>query len=107
MNDRYLDDLEDKIYHSTFCDGLLDIYSGLMFVAVGIVPLFESIGISRFIVIVFLVPPLIALVPLGRRIVSTPRLGVVHLGERRKELKKRMRYMSWLIVWGIGDWLNG
>ncbi|MFC1607396.1 hypothetical protein ACFL47_05440 [Candidatus Latescibacterota bacterium] len=98
IKDDYLKNLEKKIYETTICDGLLDIFCGLIFIAAGLVPILENIGFSRFITVALLVPPLMAIVPLGKKNITNPRLGIVILGESRSKLKRNMRIVYWIVA---------
>ncbi|MBT4483841.1 MAG: hypothetical protein HOC71_09210 [Candidatus Latescibacteria bacterium] len=97
LNDDYLESLEKKIYRATYCDGLIDIFCGFMFIIAGAIYALENIGVSRFITVALLVPP-IALLHAGRKLITNPRLGIVRLGDKHLKRKKNMRYVYWIVA---------
>jgi len=98
VNDDYLDGLEKKIYGATNCDGLTDIFCGLMFIAAGAIRAFESIGVSRFLTVAVFFPLVILIYQAGRIYIIRPRIGVVRLGSKRKMSLSRLRYVYWIIA---------
>lgn len=97
IKDDYLDNLEEKMYRSTYCDGIIDIFSGMMFVIAGISTVLENFGIHRVITIILFVPPVIVMFANGKYI-TTSRLGIVRLGVTRQKNLRRMRYVFWIIA---------
>lgn len=78
-----LKEIERKAYRSVFEDGIYDILWGAVFFVNALVPIFNSIGVSRFYgYAALLILPLIPLI--GKRVITVPRLGSVEFGPRRK-----------------------
>lgn len=90
-----LKELERRAYRATFQDGLWDIYLGLVFVAFGVGPLLRSAfdwseGQSITIHITLLLAAIMILI-LGKRYITTPRLGYVRFGAERKRKLAKLR----------------
>lgn len=84
QGDASLKEIERQAYRATFEDGIYDIVSGLLFLIFCLIPIFQSIGISRFVGYALLVIP--AIVPLlGKQYITIPRLGRVEFGQKRKQ----------------------
>lgn len=86
-----LKEIERRAYRSTFADGLYDIPFGLVFLILAWIPVLEAAGISRFYGYGLFVFPI--LIPwLGKRYITSPRLGAVEFGSKRKA---RSRFLFW------------
>jgi len=70
--------IERKAWASYFEDGLLDIFLGAMLLIGGIR------SITDYAWYTLLIVPLILVLPLGKRLITTPRLGHVKFGPARK-----------------------
>lgn len=82
-----LKSIERKAYRSTFEDGIYDILFGMIFLIPAIIAVLESVGVSRFYgYLLFLVPLVFS--PLGKRFITTPRLGAVEFGQKRKSRRR-------------------
>lgn len=84
--DDSLKKLERRAYRSTFNDGIYDIQFGLLFMVFAWIPVLEALGISRFYTYPLLLFPLIV-PPIGKRMVTIPRMGSVEFGQKRKSRK--------------------
>jgi hypothetical protein len=84
--------LERRAFRSTFQDGLWDIWLGLVFLMFAIGPLLEGAGVSeKATMVLWIGVDVIAFLILwmGKKYVTTPRLGLVRFGlQRRTRLKK-------------------
>jgi hypothetical protein len=69
--------IERKAWGSYFEDGLLDIFLGAMLLIGGIRSVTDSVWYTLLIL------PLILVLPLGKRLITTPRLGHVKFGSAR------------------------
>ncbi|UCE25473.1 MAG: hypothetical protein JSU74_05350 [Candidatus Zixiibacteriota bacterium] len=79
-------EIEKRAYRATFDDGLYDILFGVAFLILAWISTLDSIGVPRlygYLSVIIL--PLIPL--LGKKYISTPRLGAVEFGPRRKSKK--------------------
>lgn len=88
-----LKDLERRAFRSTFQDGLWDIYLGLIFVSFGSVPVLRGVfGLSSgggMAIHISLITLALVLLIVGKRVITTPRLGFVKFGvERQRKLSK-------------------
>jgi hypothetical protein len=97
--------LEKKAYRSVFNDGLWDIFTGLLILNLGVGPLFVlliSLQESWVIIIPTLLWNIMALsiFMLGKKYITTPRVGYVKFGPKRKskELKLKIFLMIVFIV---------
>jgi hypothetical protein len=70
--------IERRAWTSYFDDGLWDIFLGAMFLIGGIRALTENVWYT------LLVAPLVLVLPVGKKLVTTPRLGYVKFGPARK-----------------------
>jgi hypothetical protein len=83
MDPGSLKDIEKKAYQVTFADGLWDIFFGLLLLANAASPLLEFMQLPRQIAYaIFLLSPLVLI--LGRRYITTPRMGLVRYGAGRR-----------------------
>jgi hypothetical protein len=81
-----LKEIERRAYRSTFEDGIYDILFGGLFLIFAIIPIFEAIGISRFVGYALMIIPLTFSI-LGKRHITIPRMGSVEFGPKRKKKK--------------------
>ena len=95
--------LEKKAYRSFFKDGIYDVFLGLLLLSFGL-PLilnefhwldYETITIPLLIPIMINVVALLFLI-LGKKHITTPRLGIVHFGKPRK--RKMMHVKLFLVI---------
>jgi len=93
-----LKEIERKAYRSFFQDGIYDVVWGIMLIGFGLSPLLKNIGLARPLNIV--VFPILALVILlvGKKYITTPRLGVVKFGPKRKSDKQKMWKLASIIM---------
>ncbi len=87
QNPNSLKEIERRAYRSTFSDGLYDISFGLIFIVIGLIPVLESAGISRYWGYLLFLLPLLVIWP-GKRFITIPRLGAVEFGEKRRSRRK-------------------
>lgn len=82
-----LKEIERRAYRSTFEDGLYDLGFGFVFLILGWLPVLELTEIPRYYgYLLFLIPA--ALIPIGKRCITVPRLGSVAFGPERKHRRK-------------------
>lgn len=85
-----LKDLEKRAWRSTFQDGLWDIYTGLLFVGLGIYTIgLANIFIAMLILIMWEFGSFLVFY-LGKRMITIPRMGFVKFGETRKSKKIKL-----------------
>jgi hypothetical protein len=79
-----LKDAERKAFTATFQDGVWDIVLGLQLLAWGVAPLLEeTLPLSDFWVAILSLPIMLVLWA-GKKFVTTPRMGLVKFGPKRK-----------------------
>lgn len=78
-----LKNIEKRAYRSTFSDGLYDLAFGTIFMLMALIPVLESVGISRFFGYPFFIIPALIVV-IGKRVITVPRMGSVEFGPKRK-----------------------
>ncbi len=79
--------VERQAYTATFQDGIYDLFWAAFFLVCAWIPVMEAFGISRFYLYPsFLIPALI--VWLGKRFITTPRLGMVEFGSKRRNRRR-------------------
>jgi len=105
MNTLSLKELERKAFKSTFQDGIWDIYLGLLLMQIGFGPGLMAIGLSitaTLIVCLSLVTIAMIFFFLGKKKITTPRLGLIKVGPaRKKNLKKVTFMMSFSAILGV------
>jgi hypothetical protein len=82
-----LQEVERRAYRSTFQDGFYEILWGGLFLMFALIPVVESLGVSRY----YCYPSILvlALIPwLGKRYITQPRLGAVEFGGKRKSRQR-------------------
>lgn len=86
-----LKQLERKMYKSaSFQDGLIDIFMGFVLLANSFGPLFNSIGIPVPWNFFILSAPAWLIFLYVKKYITTPRLGVVKFGSKRKSRRKKL-----------------
>ncbi len=93
--------MEQKVFQTTFQDGLWDIYLGLLLIIFGLSPLLEYLGFGfseNWILI--LSAPVVITFWAAKKFISTPRIGSVKFAPSRKAKLKNVQIIiaSWLIV---------
>ena len=78
-----LKEVELKAWSSYFEDGLWDIFLGAMLLIGGIR------SVTDYVWYTLLILPLILVLPLGKRLITTPRLGHVKFGPSRKARQRK------------------
>ncbi len=113
-----LKELERKAFRSTFQDGLWDIFLGLLLVnmgggmllgASGMSPLWAMVVLTGFAGVVLLG------FWVGKKFITTPRIGLVKFGSQRKSKLRRVRVVLFLsvllgvlmFIWGVGSRYGG
>lgn len=87
--------LEKKVYRSFFEDGFWDIFIGMLILGLGFswtrifFEIFEPLDLMIILLIWNIVTFLIYY--LGKKFITTPRLGIVKFGEKRKTRQKRLK----------------
>ena len=88
-----LNEIEKKAFKSTFQDGLLDIYIGIQLVNFGIFPALVETHLSPSLTALYsLSLSILAIVALiiGKRLITTPRMGIIKFGKKRKSKLKAL-----------------
>jgi hypothetical protein len=83
-----LKELERRAYRSTFDDGIYDIQFGLIFLILALIPILQTVGISRFVGYALLIISPMLLPWLGKRFITIPRMGAVEFGPKRKSRRR-------------------
>jgi hypothetical protein len=101
-----LKNLEKKAWRSTFQDGLWDIYLGLIFFGLGIGWIGDYIGLFYpfgTLILIFSIDIIaVLIITLGKKYISTPRLGQVKFGEKRKKRKKWLKiFLSLNVIFSL------
>ena len=78
-----LKEVELKAWSSYFEDGMWDIFLGAMLLISGIR------SVTDYVWYTLLILPLILVLPLGKRLITTPRLGHVKFGPSRKARQRK------------------
>jgi hypothetical protein len=94
-----LKELERKAFRSTFQDGLWDMYLGFLLLTMGMGPVLPSLDAS----IMWTLGILLMLIVLawlafwvGKKFITTPRMGLVKFGPQRKAKLKKTRAVLFL-----------
>ena len=93
--------LEQKAFRSFYQDGIWDIFFGLMMLAMYVPTLFddmESKGVRTLSLILIELAAVFFLI-FGKKAITTPRLGNVNFGEKRK---KRLIYIIGVNLFSLG-----
>lgn len=109
-------ELEKKAFQSTYQDGLWDIYYGLIIIFLAVFMDRPDNGYSWVNLVCMVIGFIIAysLLKVGKKLITTPRLGSVVFGEIRKQKKRKMgiilgvliAFQVLLLLPGIIVWLN-
>lgn len=79
-----LKEAERKAFTSTFRDGVWDIVLGLWLLTMGVAPLLEeAMPLSDWWIMILWVPVILVLWS-GKKFITTPRMGLVKFGPKRK-----------------------
>lgn len=102
MNDKLgLKKVEQRVFQTTFQDGLWDIYLGLLLIIFGLSPLLEYLGFgfSENWILILSAPVVIAFWA-TKKFISTPRIGSVKFASSRKAKLRNVRIIIafWLII---------
>jgi hypothetical protein len=96
-----LKEIERKAFRSTFQDGLLDMYLGFLLLTMGMGPVLPSLDASIMwtlgILLAFSVLVWLAFW-VGKKFITTPRMGLVKFGPQRKAKLKKTRAVLFLSV---------
>jgi hypothetical protein len=97
-----LKSLEKKAYRSVFNDGLWDLFIGMLILNLGLAPLFGLIfNLPEFLSIIIpsLIWTIIALVIfiLGKKYITTPRVGYVKFGSKRKSKQLKLKIFLMIV----------
>ena len=89
-----LKELEKKAWRSFFQDGLWDIYFGLLLLALGLSSFTTLINLPEPLNLIIILIPIysiaILLLVLGKKYITTPRIGYIKFGTKRKKIKKKL-----------------
>jgi len=72
-----LKNIEKKAFSSTNSDGITDILWGILLIGFGTNTIFTRLGIDRPLSLIVFAVPVIVLYLLGKKFITTPRLGYV------------------------------
>jgi len=96
-----LKEIERKAFRSTFQDGLWDMYLGFLLLTMGMGPVLPSLDTSVMwtlgILLAFSVLVWLAFW-VGKKFITTPRMGLVKFGPQRKAKLKKTRAVLFLSV---------
>ena len=100
MNQLNLKEMERKAFRSTFQDGLWDIYLGLIVIGMAIFIFRPQAGYSgwNLLLMVAVFGLAYGLFWLGKKFVTTPRLGQVTFGPLRKQKKTTLAIILGVVV---------
>jgi hypothetical protein len=114
-----LKELERKAFRSTYQDGLLDLYTGLIVVCMSIFVYRPLPGYSLLNIVFFIAVMIVAqaLFWVGKKYITLPRMGQVHFGEQRKKrtrimvivmsamvLVQAILFALTLLIWANPEW---
>jgi len=100
MNQINLKELERKAFLSTYQDGLLDMYLGLIVICMSFFLYRPAIGYSPLNIVLMLACMAVAcaLFLAGKKFITLPRMGQVKFGEKRARRKKTMALVLGVVV---------
>ena len=92
-----LKEVEKKAYRSIFEDGIYDIFFGMLFIILALIPVIKSAGVpAQYGYILGIIP---AVFPFfGKKYITIPRLGQVEFGQKRKAKKKLLLLISIAVI---------
>lgn len=101
-----LKDLEKKAYKSTFEDGIWDIFIGMIFLAFGLLPLGELLGlpelVGMFLVSIFWNAGAVVVMFLGKKYITVPRIGIIKFGPKRMADQRKLKiFLSLNVLLGV------
>jgi len=91
-----LKELEKKAYQFTFKDGIYDIAWGALLISIAIAPILREIIYLGYIIFLVLPAPLIII--LGKKYITTPRIGIVKFNKTRRKAQKRIKLISSILI---------
>ena len=100
MNQINLKELERKAFLSTYQDGLLDMYLGLIVICMSFFLYRPATGYSPLNIVLMLACMAVAcaLFLAGKKFITLPRMGQVKFGEKRARRKKTMALVLGVVV---------
>lgn len=97
MNEKMnLKEIEKKAYRFTFKDGIYDIAYGALLISIAIAPILREIIYLGYIVFLVLPAPLIII--LGKKYITTPRIGIAKFNKNRVKTQKRIMLISSILI---------
>ncbi|MBN1801099.1 MAG: hypothetical protein JW891_06290, partial [Candidatus Lokiarchaeota archaeon] len=97
--DEDLKNLERKMYLSFCEDGLFDIYFGILYIGFGLSLFLSEISfLLNYITLALMVCVGMAILLVGKRRITIPRIGFVRFGKKRKLQKKRLVILLFCLV---------
>jgi len=85
-----LKEIERDAFRATFKDGIYEMSWGLLLLGLGCAPLLVFIGIPKTVNIFVSIIPALIVQFAGKRYITTPRMGLVKFGPKRKRAHKRL-----------------
>lgn len=103
-----LKEMERRAFRSTFQDGLWDLWIAQFLIMLSIEPLFSDLGFSDFAAAFSAVPInllFLVLLWMGKKWITTPRLGSVRFSDRRQSRIRLLLVLSvLLLIIGVLEW---
>jgi hypothetical protein len=94
-----LKEIERKAFRSTFQDGLWDMYLGFLLLTMGMGPVLPALNTSViWTLVILLMLSVLAWLAFwaGKKLITTPRMGLVKFGPQRKAKLKKTRAVLFL-----------
>jgi hypothetical protein len=91
-----LKELEKKSYRFTFKDGIYDIAFGALLLSFALAPILREIIYLWYVLIV--IPPAPLILILGKKYITTPRIGIVKFDKERRKSKKKVILLNAILV---------
>ena len=103
-----LENIEKKAFSSTYSDGITDILWGILLIGFGTNTIFTRLGIDRPLSLILFAVPVIVLYFLGKKFITTPRMGYVKFGAIRKKRRTKVFIFAVIlqIIFGLLFWLT-
>ncbi|MFC1475222.1 hypothetical protein ACFLQG_01110 [Candidatus Zixiibacteriota bacterium] len=92
-----LEKVEKKAYRSIHESGLIDIMVGSLLTTFTLIAILEWFGISRYLGYSLLLFPVL-IHWLGQKYITTPRMGIVKFGEKRKKRTTLIRWIALVVI---------